>query len=78
MNMNRRGLSRRGLLGASGAVVGGAALAACGAQPAADTAPKVAGPATGPVELMWSTEVTTQEFLEKDWIPNFKKENPGV
>jgi multiple sugar transport system substrate-binding protein len=52
------------------------ALAACGAQPATSPAAKPSGPVAGPIELMWSTEQTTQDFLDKDWIPNFKKENP--
>jgi multiple sugar transport system substrate-binding protein len=69
------GLTRRGVIAAGAGATGGVLLAACGApQQAATTKPS--GPVQGPIELMWSVEASTQEFLEKDWIPNFKKENP--
>ena len=64
-----------GALGTLGAF----ALAACGAPGGAASQgapPKPSGPVSGPIELMWSTEPVTQEFLEQNWIPNFKKENP--
>ena len=76
------GRSRREAIAAAGAAVGALGalgLAACGAPggtSAPDGAPKAAGPVNGPIELMWSTEPVTQEFLERDWIPGFKRENP--
>src|SRR6478736_4106883 len=74
-NMSRW-ISRRQVLETSTAGLAAAMLAACGAQQEASPAAKPSGPVTGPIELMWSTEQTTQDFLDKDWIPNFKKENP--
>ena len=70
------GISRRRFLGTAAASLGSGALAACGAAPTTAPAAKPAAPISGPIELLWSTEAVTQEFLEKDWIPNFKKENP--
>ncbi len=37
---------------------------------------KQSGPVTGPIELMWSNEQSTIDFLNAEWIPSFKKENP--
>ncbi|HEV2121622.1 MAG TPA: extracellular solute-binding protein, partial [Chloroflexota bacterium] len=75
MNVSRRQFVE------SMAVGGGAALlAACGASSPTSEQPKAAAKAaiSGPLELMWSNEQTTLEFLNGDWIPNFKKENPQV
>src|SRR5574341_1071693 len=69
-------MSRRWLLGAGSAGMGGALLAACGA--AGQQPPARAAEVSGALELMWSNEQTTIEFLNNDWIPNFKKENPKV
>ena len=70
-------LTRRGVVLAGGAglgTLGPALLAACGggSTPAATQSAAI----SGPVELMWSNEQTTVDFLNADWIPNFKKENP--
>jgi ABC-type glycerol-3-phosphate transport system substrate-binding protein len=73
--MDRR-VIRRHVLAAGAKLLSGAALASCGGQPASAPAAKPAGPVSGAIELLWSTEQVTQDFLEKDWIPNFKKENP--
>jgi multiple sugar transport system substrate-binding protein len=69
--------TRRTLLVIAGATAPAALLAACspggaggGAQPAAPAA------ATGAIELMWSNEQSTLDFLNADWIPAFKRENP--
>jgi multiple sugar transport system substrate-binding protein len=71
-------LTRRTMTLAGGAGLGGALLAACGTgqegqggQPATKAAA-----ASGAIELMWSNEQSTLDFLNADWIPNFKKENP--
>jgi len=59
------------LAGSAGA--GGVVLAACGAGggPAAKAAA-----VSGTIDLMWSNEQSTLDFLNADWIPAFKKENP--
>lgn len=68
------GLTRRRFVAGGTTVAGGGLLAACGA---ATTAPATkAAAATGGIELMWSNEQSTLDFLNADWIPNFKKENP--
>ncbi len=72
----QRGISRRHMLELGATTAGGAVLVACGATPGDGAAPKATGPVTGAVELMWSNETTTLEFLEKDWIPGFKREHP--
>jgi multiple sugar transport system substrate-binding protein len=70
-------VSRRQVVGGVAAGGGAALLAACGAA-APSGQPQTAAKAavSGTVELMWSNEQTTIEFLNGDWIPNFKKENP--
>ena len=70
--MNR---TRRNVLWTGSAGLGGALLAACGAAGSAQPATKAAA-ATGAIELMWSNEQSTLDFLNADWIPAFKKENP--
>jgi multiple sugar transport system substrate-binding protein len=70
--MNR---TRRNVLWTGSAGLGGALLAACGAAGSAQPATKAVA-ATGAIELMWSNEQSTLDFLNADWIPAFKKENP--
>jgi multiple sugar transport system substrate-binding protein len=70
-------VTRRSAL-ASGAALGGAALAACAAPQGQGGPAKPAGPVAGPLELMWSTEQVTQDFLEQNWIPGFKREHPQI
>ncbi len=72
--MTRRVL-RRDLLRGGATLAAGAALAACGGQQEGP-AVKQSGPVTGPIELMWSNEQSTIDFLNAEWIPSFKKENP--
>lgn len=72
----QRGISRRHMLELGATTAGGAVLVACGGAPGDGAAPKASGPVTGAVELMWSNETTTLEFLEKDWIPGYKREHP--
>lgn len=72
------GLSRRRLLGTGTVALGSTLLAACGAQSGGSAAPRVTGPVSGAMELMWSNEQTTKDFLEQDWIPTFKKEHPQL
>ena len=79
--MTLRRSRREAIATGAGAVgtLGAFALAACGAPGSTASQgapPKPSGPVTGPIELMWSTEAVTQEFLEQNWIPNFKKEHP--
>jgi multiple sugar transport system substrate-binding protein len=69
---------RRTVLAKGAGVVSGATVAACGAAREPASAPKAGGAIAGTVELMWSNEQTTIDFLNRDWIPNFKKENPQV
>jgi multiple sugar transport system substrate-binding protein len=76
-------ISRRRALGAgAGATAGvGVLLAAgCGAPQPAQEAPAGGRSAalSGPIELMWSNEQTTIDFLNADWIPRFKQEQPQV
>ncbi len=67
-------LTRRGVVLTAGAGLGGVLLGACGgASPAPATK---AAAVSGQIDLMWSNEQTTLDFLNADWIPNFKKENP--
>jgi multiple sugar transport system substrate-binding protein len=67
--------TRRSAL-ASGAALGAVALAACGAPQGQEGPAKPASPVAGPLELMWSNEQSTLDFLNADWIPGFKKEHP--
>ncbi len=69
--MARRTAVMRGAAGL-GAVV----LAACGGAQPGGTPPSPSSPVAGPIELMWSNEQTTIDFLNNDWIPGFTKENP--
>jgi multiple sugar transport system substrate-binding protein len=75
-----RGMSRRRVLKGTTAGAGGLLLAACGAVQQSQTAQPAAKAAaiSGPIELMWSTEQVTQDFVEKDWFVKFKQENPQV
>jgi multiple sugar transport system substrate-binding protein len=69
-------VSRRAVLGAGVGAAGGAVLSACGAAGGQQAAPEPAAPVSGPIELMWSNEQTTLDFLNANWIPSFKRENP--
>jgi multiple sugar transport system substrate-binding protein len=69
--------TRRACVALAAAGAPAALLAACaaggaggGAQPAGQAA------ATGATELLWSIEQSTLDFLNADWIPGFKRENP--
>src|SRR5436190_9148680 len=71
--------TRRTALAMAGAALGGAALAACGGpQAASSPAVKQSGPIAGKLDVMWSNEQSTIDFLNNDWFPNFKKENPQI
>ena len=45
-----------------------------GGSPAA---PEPAAPVSGAIDLMWSNEQTTLDFLSADWIPGFKRREPA-
>ncbi len=74
MQGQARGMTRRHVVVTGLAAGGGGLLAACGA--AGNAPPTKAAAVAGPIELMWSNEQSTLDFLNADWIPNFKKENP--
>ncbi|HEX2186828.1 MAG TPA: sugar ABC transporter substrate-binding protein [Chloroflexota bacterium] len=69
-------VSRRSVLAGGGMAAAGLLAVACGPGAQSDGALKASGPVSGPIELMWSNETTTLEFLEQDWIPSFKREHP--
>src|SRR5215211_4174017 len=75
-NRKTAGATRRAVLALTPALALPPAtlLAACSAAGGGEPAVKAA--ATGPIELMWSNEQSTVDFLNADWIPGFKRENP--
>ncbi|HET7768828.1 MAG TPA: extracellular solute-binding protein, partial [Chloroflexota bacterium] len=74
MNTPTLGMTRRRVVGGGMASAAGGLLAACGA--ASSAPPAKAAAVSGAIELMWSNEQSTLDFLNADWIPNFKRENP--
>jgi ABC-type glycerol-3-phosphate transport system substrate-binding protein len=73
---SRAGVSRRSLLGSAGALLGSAALAACGGAGGAATAP--AGPVKGKV-LFW--QESTSDLAKQLWASmqaTFKEAQPNV
>jgi multiple sugar transport system substrate-binding protein len=64
------------MLASAAAVAAAGVLAGCGAAGGATQPAAKAAAATGTIDLMWSNEQTTLDFLNADWIPSFKKENP--
>src|SRR4051794_39939657 len=69
--------TRRACVALAAAGAPAALLAACAAGGAGGgTQPAGQAAATGAIELMWSNEQSTLDFLNADWIPGFKRENP--